>query len=124
MKERRILVADDDPGIAGTLVDIFRLKKYQADGVYSAAEALQKVMENHYDCILSDVKMPGMNGIELSRAIIEILPEITVVLMTAYATDEQVMAARREGVFKVLTKPLDIDELLDYIACHLGVSEV
>jgi len=108
----RILIVDDDQRMARTLKDILTVKGYQADVAHSGVKALEEIAETHFDCLLSDIKMPGMNGVELFRAVRKIRRDLPVVLMTAYAYDELVKQGVEEGVRDVLTKPLHIDELL------------
>ena len=119
----RILVVDDDPSMAKTLVDIFKVKGHQAEAAHSGPEALAKVaqgsfgsahrheysrwQDRHFDCVLTDVKMPGVNGVELYRALKARQPDLPVVLMTAYSTDRLVEEGLGEGAIAVLTKPLD-----------------
>lgn len=112
----RILVVDDDPGMVKTLVDIFKVKGYEAEAAFSAPEALSKVAEGHFDCVLSDVRMPQVNGVELYRAIKAEQPDLPLVLMTAYSADHLVQEALAEGAIACLTKPLDVDALLHFFA--------
>jgi DNA-binding NtrC family response regulator len=112
----RILIVDDNEMMVKTLQDIFRIKGYRAEAAYSGPEALKKVEANHYDCILSDIKMPDINGVELYRAIKAKDPLLPVVLMTAYSTDKLIEEGLKEGVVAVLTKPLNIEMILNFLA--------
>jgi two-component system response regulator (stage 0 sporulation protein F) len=100
--------------MAKTLVDIFRLKGHHAHVAHRAADALEMVKETKFDCVLSDVKMPDTNGVELYKAIKKTQPELPVMLMTAYSEDHLVKEGLAEGVVDVLTKPLNISDLLSY----------
>jgi two-component system response regulator HydG len=120
----RILIVDDDPMMARTVSDIIRLKGHQAETAYSGPEALGKVGREAYDCVLSDIKMPGLDGVELYRAIKARQPDLPVVLMTAYAHDELVREGLEEGVIAVLPKPLDLDLLLDFVVSLRGERSV
>jgi DNA-binding NtrC family response regulator len=102
--------------MAKTLRDILTVKGFQADAVYSGPEALEKVETEHYDCVLSDIKMPDLNGVELFRSIKSRQPDLPVVLMTAYAADTLVQEGLQEGVIANLTKPLDINLLLNFFS--------
>lgn len=113
-KNLRILIVDDDRRMAKTLMDIFKIKGYESEAVYSGAEALEKIKQDRFDCVLTDIKMPGMNGVELHRAIKAVEPDLPVVLMTAYSTDELVEESLQEGAIAVLPKPLDINLLLSF----------
>ncbi len=111
-----ILVVDDDPSMAKTLVDIFRAKGYEAEAAHSGSKALARMAEISFDCVLSDVKMPGLNGVELYRAIKARQPNLPLVLMTAYSSDRLVEEGLEEGAIAALTKPLDINSLLSFFS--------
>ena len=118
MSERlRILVVDDDRRMAKTLVSIFQVKGYHAEAAHSGPEALEKVAGERFDCVLTDIKMPEMNGVALYRAIKARRPDLPVVLMTAYSTDRLVQEGLEEGTVAALTKPLDINLLLSFFSC-------
>jgi two-component system response regulator HydG len=111
-----ILVVDDDRRMAQTLVNIFQVKGYEAEAAHSGPEALEKVEKTHFDCALTDIRMPGGNGVKLYRTIKARQPDLPVVLMTAYSSDERVREGLEEGVVAVLTKPLDINLLLSFFS--------
>jgi len=117
MSERlRILVVDDDRRMAQTLVNIFQVKGYEVEAAHSGPEALEKVAEDSFDCVLTDIKMPEVNGVQLYRAIKALQPDLPVVLMTAYSTDKLVNEGLEEGAVAALTKPLDINLLLSFFS--------
>lgn len=111
-----ILVVDDDRRMTKTTVDILKVKGYSADTAYSGPEALEKIATFDYDCILTDIRMPGMDGVELLRTIRENQPGLPVVLMTAYANDALVQQGIAEGAVAALTKPLDLNQLLNFFS--------
>ena len=121
-EELRVLVVDDDQQMAKTLTDIFRVKGYRAEPAHSGVEALEKVKaaaeeaEGQFDCVLTDIKMPGMSGVELHRAVKAIDPELPVVFMTAYAADIMVREGLEEGAIASLAKPLDINLMLNFFS--------
>ena len=112
----RVLIVDDDRRMAKTLMDILKVKGYQAERAHSAEEAIELIRTEAFDCVLTDIKMPGVNGVALYRAIKKDFPEIPVVLMTAYATDALVNEGLEEGAIASLTKPLDINMLLGFLS--------
>ena len=120
----RILIVDDDPMMVKTVRDILRFKGHQVETARSGPDALEKARREDYDCVLSDVKMPGLDGVELYRAIKARQPDLPVVLMTAYADDELVREGLAAGVIAVLSKPLDLDLLLDFFASLRGERAV
>jgi len=107
-----ILVVDDNPSSASTLADILSIKGYKVHTAYSGAEALEILQEDRVDILLTDVKMPDMNGVELYRETKKVHPALTTILMTAYAADDIIQQGMAEGIKTVLTKPVDIDLLL------------
>jgi DNA-binding NtrC family response regulator len=112
----RILIVDDDWPMAKTLVDVLNLKGYRAEAAYSGSQALEMVGEDRYDCVLSDIKMPGVNGVDLLRAIKAMRPHMPVVFMTAYASGSLVDEGFREGAIASFVKPLDINLLLWFLS--------
>ena len=111
-----ILVVDDDPSMTKTLVDILDAKGYRADMANSGPEALEKLDEVRPDFIISDIKMPDVNGVALYRNIKSRCPDLPVVLMTAYSDDQLVQEGLEAGVIAALSKPLNIRRLLDFLA--------
>jgi CheY-like chemotaxis protein len=117
MKEKlRILVVDDDRHMTLTLVDILSVVGYEVVEASSGEEALEKAKTISFDCVLTDIRMQGMNGIELHHALRQIQPGLPLVLMTAYATEDLLQEGQESGVVGALNKPLDIKLLLDLLA--------
>ena len=111
-----ILIVDDDHRMAKTLKDILTIKGHEAETAHSGPEALEKIAKGHFDCVLTDIKMPEMNGVELYKVIKEAQPDIPVVLITAYSTDTLVEEGLDAGAIAALTKPLDIEVLLSFFS--------
>jgi len=107
-----ILVVDDNPAMADTLADILEVKGFSVHAAASGAEALKILREQPVDILLTDVKMPEMNGLELYRETRKLYPRLITIFMTAYAADELIQQGMAEGVKTVLTKPVDINFLL------------
>jgi DNA-binding NtrC family response regulator len=112
----RILIVDDDCRMAKILKDIITVKGYETDVAHSGPEALEKVEGSHFDCVLTDIKMPEMNGVDLYKVIRKAQPDIPVVLMTAYSADKLVEDGLEQGAIAALTKPLDIETLLNFFS--------
>jgi len=110
-----ILVVDDDPSMTKTLVDILHAKGYRAEMANSGPEALEKVRAARPDFVISDIKMPDVNGVALYRNIKSQHPDVPVVLMTAYSDDLLVREGLEAGAIAALNKPLDIKLLLDFL---------
>ena len=107
----RIIIADDEENIRKTLAFFLREEGYQCDIADSGAKALDLVREGGIDLVLTDVSMPGMDGVELMKQVHQWSPETLVVLMTAFASVETAVAALRAGAADYFLKPLDFDEL-------------
>jgi CheY-like chemotaxis protein len=104
-----ILVVDDQPEVATSLVDILEFKGFKVYPAFSGVEALDILGKHPIDILLTDVRMPDMNGVALYREVRKKHPHTTTYLMTAYAADELIQQGMKEGIKTVLTKPLDID---------------
>ena len=111
----KILIVDDDRNMAHTLADILDISGYEPTAVFSPGEAIRVFKENQVDCVLTDVRMPGMSGVDLFEAIHQIKPDVPVLLMTAYASDDQIQQGMAQGVMGLLTKPLEIAQLLSFL---------
>ena len=107
----RILVVDDEPVVRESLRDWFTHGGFPVDMAVDAHEALQKLQQSSWDILLTDVKMPGMDGLELQQRVKQIDPDITVIIMTAYASVDSAMQAIKEGAYDYVTKPLDPEDL-------------
>jgi len=107
----RILVVDDEQVVRESLYEWFAEDGYPAGAAASAPEALQKLQESTWDILLIDIRMPGMDGLELQRKIREIDPEAVIIIMTAYASVDTAVQALKEGAYDYITKPFDPDDL-------------
>jgi len=117
MKEKtKVLVVDDDRRMAKTIHDILKIKGYEVTEVNSGEEAMARVKADMPDCVLMDIKMEGISGIETMKLIKELYPDLPVVLMSAYATDEQSSEAKNHGAYAVLNKPIDIHAVLSFLS--------
>ncbi|MBA4417370.1 MAG: response regulator [Syntrophus sp. (in: bacteria)] len=116
MKEKaKVLVVDDDRRMTRTICDILKIKGYEVTEANSGEEAVEKVKSYAPDCILMDIKMGGINGIETLKLIKELYPDLPIILMSAYVTDEQISEAKQHGACSVLNKPLDIQAVLSFL---------
>jgi len=106
-----VLVVDDEMSVRDSLESWFRKDGYRCASAKDAKDALRLLQEKPWDVVLLDIKMPGMDGMELQRRIHEIDPSIVVIMITAYASVETAVRALKEGAFDYITKPIDPDEL-------------
>jgi DNA-binding NtrC family response regulator len=109
--ENDILVVDDDQLIRDFLSEALNRSGYPVDLASSGEEALERIREREYKVVLTDVRMPSMDGMELLKNIKTLLPDAEVVIMTAYATHENAFEAGRLGAVDYLRKPFGPDEL-------------
>jgi DNA-binding NtrC family response regulator len=107
----RILIVDDERIVRESLGAWFRQDGHTVDVVEGAKEALRLVVTNRYDLAFLDIKMPGMDGIELQTRLNQADPELTIVLMTAYASVETAIKAMKNGAYDYIVKPFDPDDL-------------
>ncbi len=107
-----ILIVDDEKGQREILQTILKKEGYRIVETPSAKEALAKLAGEEFDLILTDLKMPGMSGLELLEAVLADDPQQSVVIMTAHGTIDSAVEAMRKGAFDYLEKPLERDNLL------------
>lgn len=110
-----ILVVDDDRRNVKTTCDILRVKGHEATAAYSGEEGVERVEADCPDCVLMDIKMPGIGGLEALKQMRAIAPALPVILVSAYATDELAAEAKRHGAFAILSKPLNLQALLGFM---------
>ena len=110
-EEIGILIVDDEASVRDSLYQWFKADGYRVDTAEDAAGALKKLQENPWDIILLDIKMPGMDGIELQNRIKQIDKNIVTIIITAYASVDTAIQALKDGAFDYVTKPVDPDDL-------------
>ena len=116
----RILIVDDELVVRDSLQKWFDSEGYDAGAVSSGREALFAVQQKQYDLVLLDIKMPGMDGMELQKKLREVDSDLTVVIMTGYASVETAVEALKMGAYDYITKPVDPDELVHLVSNALG----
>ncbi|TVQ91918.1 MAG: sigma-54-dependent Fis family transcriptional regulator [Deltaproteobacteria bacterium] len=107
-----ILVVDDDPSNRVTLERLLRREGYDVSHAESGRQAMENLREQAVDLVLTDLKMPGMSGLDLLKAVRAVDPEVEVVVMTAYGTVETAVEAMKEGAYDFVAKPLKRIELV------------
>jgi DNA-binding NtrC family response regulator len=108
----RVLVVDDEQAMRLTVQANLELAGWEVVVAENANRALEAVQRERFDVVLSDIRMPGMSGIELFRQMRELQPSVPVILMTAFTVESLLDEAMGEGVFTVLPKPFDPDQLV------------
>jgi DNA-binding response OmpR family regulator len=116
----RILIVDDEENIRSSLEGILRLEGYEAHSVESGEAALSLLQKGAFDLVLLDLKMPGMDGIDVLRTITKISPETKVILLTGHGSLESAIDALRLGAQDYILKPASSSEILSSVARALA----
>ncbi|HEV8322197.1 MAG TPA: response regulator [Myxococcota bacterium] len=112
MRPFRVLVVDDESALRLTVAANLELEGLEVVEAASGEEALALAVAQPFDLVLTDVRMPGMSGVELYRRLREARSDVPVVLMTAFALEALIEQAVQEGAFAVLPKPFDVQDVL------------
>jgi len=112
----RILIVDDEQDTCANLSDILTDLGYQVDTANDGFAALELVKNNDYDIALLDLRMPGMDGVELYRRIREVSAGTVAIVVTAYASSDTAKSARAAGAWQILSKPINIGSLLGLVS--------
>ena len=111
MSDRRVLVVEDDPIIRRFICDVLKRKGYDIQGSENGLEALDKIKQKEYQLVISDLKMEGMDGLQLLSRIKKISPNTEVIIITAYGTVSNAVNAMKIGAFDYIMKPIELEEL-------------
>jgi DNA-binding NtrC family response regulator len=106
-----LLIVDDEESVRDSLYNWFIEDGFKVECAENAKEALAMLEAGHFDLVLADIKMPGMDGMEMHRRIRALNPEAIVIIMTAFASVETAVQALKDGAFDYITKPFDPDDL-------------
>ncbi|NIR51673.1 sigma-54-dependent Fis family transcriptional regulator [candidate division KSB1 bacterium] len=120
----KILIVEDDRNTLSGLVEILGEEGYEVEGVETSKKALKSLQKETFDILLTDLRMPDMNGMQLFERSLTIAPEMKTIVMTAYSSVKDAVEAMKKGVYEYLTKPLDLDELFVIIEKALGEQEL
>lgn len=119
----RILVIDDEKSIRNTLREILQYEKYEVDDVANGPDGLRFLESNKYNAILCDIKMPGMDGIEVLEKIL-LMVDTPVIMISGHGTIDTAVEAIKKGAFDYISKPLDLNRLLITIRNALEKSNL
>jgi PAS domain S-box-containing protein len=120
----RVLVVDDEVEMLKFLAEALPEFGYEIRCSATAGEALEALKEQDFDLLLTDMKLPGMDGIELLRAALEIDPNLVGIVITAYASLETAVEAMRSGAFDYITKPFESAKLLSVLSRAMEVHRL
>ncbi len=106
-----ILVVEDDKKMRNALQMILSKEGYQVEALESAEEALERIRVRTYDLLISDIKLPGLDGMELLMAVRNFNPNTSIIMITAYATVDQAVIAMKAGAEDYISKPFNLEEI-------------
>ena len=109
---RRILIVEDDPGLRFTMTDALEVAGFAVTGAPSGTEAIRRLHGEPFDVVVTDLRLPGKDGMEVLRAARGKTPPPSVVVMTGYGSVESAVAAMKSGAEDYLTKPFPVEALL------------
>ncbi|HBI15242.1 MAG TPA: response regulator [Desulfobulbaceae bacterium] len=115
MAEMKVLLVDDEETFVQTLSERLKMRDLKSDMAYDGNQAIDFVDENEPDVMVLDLKMPGIDGLEVLRRVKKKYPNIQVIILTGHGTDKDEEESRRLGVYDFLKKPVDIEELVGRI---------
>lgn len=112
MAIERVLIVDDEVLMRNFLVEALKRKGLEAVPAENGVKALSMIQEHSFDLVITDMKMPGMTGLELLKSIKEISPRTLVIVVTAFGTIENAVEAMQSGAFHYLIKPFSLESLM------------
>ncbi|MCK3682569.1 sigma-54 dependent transcriptional regulator [Maribellus sp. YY47] len=108
----RILVIDDERSIRNTLKDILEYEKYEVDLAEDGNKGLEMIRAGEYDIVLCDIKMPGLDGIEVLERMVVLAPDTPVVMISGHGNIDTAVDSIKKGAYDYIEKPLDLNRLL------------
>ena len=112
---QKILVVDDEKHIRDSCIKLLQRKRFEAEGAADGVEALDKIGKQSFDLVLLDVRMPGMDGIEVLRRAKAIVPDLVVLILTGHGTLDTAGEAMTLGAAGFIRKPISIENLAETI---------
>jgi DNA-binding response OmpR family regulator len=112
MKEFKVLMVDDEEDFVKTLDERMKMRDLDSSVALDGEQALQKISEDVPDVMVLDLKMPGIDGMEVLRRVRQAYPLVQVVMLTGHGSEHDETEARRLGAFEYLQKPVPIDKLI------------
>ena len=116
MKDQSVLIVDDEKNILLTLSQSLEALQLETDTAANGEEALAKLKEKDFGLILLDIRMPGMDGMEVLRRVREIRPDIRIIMITAYGTIELAVEAMKLGAVDFIQKPFSPEEIRELVS--------
>ncbi|MGH8120123.1 MAG: response regulator, partial [Gammaproteobacteria bacterium] len=114
-ENKNVWIVDDDKSIRWVLEKALSMEGILITSFSEPGQVMEKIARVKPDVIISDIRMPGMDGISLLEKIKQQAPTVPVIIMTAYSDLDRAVAAFREGAFEFLSKPFDVDEVVSLV---------
>ena len=122
-KKIKLLVIDDEKIVLKSCLRIFKNQNYDIETADSGETGLEKIEKGHFDIVITDLKMPGIGGMDVVRNVKVNHPDVTIIIFTGFATVETAREALKLGVFDYIPKPFTPDELRD-VCPILPISQI
>jgi len=107
----RVMIIEDDEEMRSLLRDFFEEEGFETDSVSNGIDALEKLSENHFDLVITDIRMPGLTGLDILPTIRRLKPETPIIAMTAYGSDDVRRRSLERGATTYLEKPIILSKL-------------
>ncbi len=107
----RVMIIEDDEEMRSLLKDLFEEEGFETDSVSNGVNALEKLSEDHFDLVITDIRMPGLTGLEILPTIRKLNPETPIIVMTAYGSDDVRRRSLERGATIYLEKPIHLSKL-------------
>lgn len=117
---KRILVLDDEPIVCKRLKPAFQKAGYEVEAFTDSVQAMARVEQEHFDAVITDLKMEGVDGMHFLTRVKEVSPDTAVVVITGFATLETAKESFRKGAFDFVAKPFKLSDILDTVRRVLG----
>jgi DNA-binding NtrC family response regulator len=111
-RDEHLLVIDDEEDVRESIRKLFAREGYQVTTAESGAAALEQAKSRSFDLVLTDLRMPGMSGVETLMGLKRLHPRMPVIVVTGYASHETTDRCLREGAYGYVMKPFELDHLL------------
>jgi DNA-binding response OmpR family regulator len=115
MEKIKILLVDDEQEFVETLAERIKMREHDSEVALDGEQALKKMEDDIPDVVVLDLKMPGIDGMEVLRRIRKAYPKVQVIMLTGHGSEKDEEEARKLGAFEYLEKPVEIDKLMKKI---------
>ena len=113
--KKRILIIEDDEGMRSLLKDFIEEEGYEADSVSNGSEAFRTLTKEPFDLVITDIRMPGLSGLDILPGIKKLQPDAFIIVITAFGSEEVYRKAMERGATVYLEKPVHLQELRELI---------